>query len=67
MNGSYLGPEYTQEQIKIKLKLINANFEIYNYDELIDKVSEYLSKGKIIGWFQGRMSLDPELWVHDQF
>ena len=60
MNGSYLGPEYTQEQIKIKLKLISANFEIYNYDELIDKVSEYLSKGKIIGWFQGRMEFDLE-------
>ena len=59
MNGSYLGPEYTQEQIKIKLKLISANFEIYNYDELIDKVSEYLSKGKIIGWFQGRMEFGP--------
>ena len=59
MKGSYLGPEYTQEEIENELKSIGANFEIYKYDDLIDTTAELLSNKKAIGWFQGRMEFGP--------
>ena len=59
MQGSYLGPEYTQEEIEKKLKDLGANFEVLNEDNLITKTSEDLSKGNAIGWFQGRMEFGP--------
>ena len=59
MKGSYLGTEFDQKQIEKELLLAGANFEIFNYEDLIEKTSEYLSKEKAIGWFQGRMEFGP--------
>ena len=35
MKGSYLGAEFTQEEIEKELKLMGANFEKVNYEEVI--------------------------------
>ena len=59
MKGSYLGNEYSQDQIEKELKSIGANFETTNYENLIEKTSEYLSNEKAVGWFQGRMEFGP--------
>ena len=59
MKGSYLGCEFTQDQIENELKLLGAKFKKVNYIDLIKTTSEYLSKGKVIGWFQGRMEFGP--------
>ena len=59
MNGSYLGSDFTQEQIESELKSLGANFETFEYDQLIDQTSDYLSNEKAIGWFQGRMEFGP--------
>ena len=59
MKGSYLGTEYNQEEIERELKAAGANFETLNYEELIDKTSEFLLNEKAIGWFQGRMEFGP--------
>ncbi len=59
MAGSYLGSEFSQDQIEKELKLIGANYEVLNYENVIDKTSDYLSKEKAIGWFQGRMEFGP--------
>mgnify|MGYP001334386731 CR=1 FL=1 len=59
MNGSYLGTEFNQDEIEKELKTAGANFETYNYEELIDKTAEFLSNEKAIGWFQGRMEFGP--------
>ena len=59
MNGSYLGAEFSQEQIEYELKSIGANYEKFDYENLIDKTATYLSNEKIIGWFQGRMEFGP--------
>ena len=59
MRGSYLGPEFKQEEIEQKLKNAGASFETFKYEELIDKTAELLSKEKAIGWFQGRMEFGP--------
>tara|TARA_B100001057_G_scaffold494717_1_gene591893 strand:+ start:137 stop:1972 length:1836 start_codon:yes stop_codon:yes gene_type:complete len=59
MKGSYLGSEYSQDQIEKELKSVGANFETLNYEDLIDQTSENLLKEKAIGWFQGRMEFGP--------
>ena len=59
MNGSYLGPEFTQNQIEEDLKSIGAIYEIVDYEKLINQTSEHLSNEKAIGWFQGRMEFGP--------
>ena len=59
MKCSYLGPKFTQNQIEEELKSIGAIYESVNYEKLINQTSEYLSKEKAIGWFQGRMEFGP--------
>ena len=59
MKGSYLGNEYTQEEIEKDLNNLGAKFEVLEYEKLIDKTAEFLSKEKAIGWFQGRMEFGP--------
>ena len=59
MGGSYLGNEFSQEQIEKELLSIGAKFETYKYEELINNTSEFLSNEKAIGWFQGRMEFGP--------
>ena len=59
MQGSYLGPEYSQKEIEEKLNKMNANFEILDKENLITKTADDLSKGYAIGWFQGRMEFGP--------
>ena len=59
MHGSYLGPEFSQDQIEVHLREIGANFEVLDYENLIELTAELLSKEKAIGWFQGRMEFGP--------
>ena len=59
MNGSYLGSEFSQENIEKELKSIGANFETVDYQKLINQSAEFLAKEKAIGWFQGRMEFGP--------
>ena len=59
MKGSYLGPEFDQNEIETDLKSVGANFKTFKYDELIDKTAEFLSNEKVVGWFQGRMEFGP--------
>ncbi len=59
MNGSYLGPKFSQEVIENELNYIGAKFEIFDNTNLIEITSDLLLKEKAIGWFQGRMEFGP--------
>ena len=59
MKGSYLGSEFSQENIEKELKSIGAKYEIVDYEKLINQSVEYLTEEKAIGWFQGRMEFGP--------
>ena len=59
MQGSYLGPEYSQKVIEEQLDNVGAKYEILEDYELIDKTATELSKEKVVGWFQGRMEFGP--------
>jgi len=59
MKGSYLGPFYEGNKIEKTLKDINANFNKYEENKLIDIIAKEIAQGKTIGWFQGRMEFGP--------
>ena len=59
MQGSYLGPEYSQKEIEEQLDKAGAKYEIFKDEELLDKTATNLSNEKAIGWFQGRMEFGP--------
>ena len=59
MQGSYLGPEYSDEHIQNELISEGAKFEKLEYEELISQTASEISKGKAIGWFQGKMEFGP--------
>jgi carbamoyltransferase len=59
MQGSYLGPEYSQKEIEEYLDKVGAKYEIFKDEELLDKTATDLSKEEAIGWFQGRMEFGP--------
>ena len=60
MQGSYLGPEFSNFEIQQTVNKYKAEYEFYNdYDRLCDKTAELLDKGHVVGWFQGRMEWGP--------
>jgi len=59
MNSSYLGPEYSDEEIQKTLNEIGADYKKLQKNELLDLTVDYLDKGYAIGWFQGRMEFGP--------
>lgn len=59
MLQSYLGNEYSDDQIEASLKELGVPYQKLEQEELIDKVSDNLVNGKVIGWFQGRMEWGP--------
>ena len=59
MKGSYLGPEFSQDEIEEKLKSIGAKFFILQDEMFYEYIVNSLIKGNVIGWFQGRMEFGP--------
>jgi carbamoyltransferase len=59
MQGSYLGPEYSDQEIQNELDKIGAVYKIKDEEDLINQTADDLSSGEAIGWFQGRMEFGP--------
>jgi carbamoyltransferase len=59
MNGSYLGPQFTDDQVEDELKSAGANYKKLTLDQVIKDTAKALSEEKAVGWFQGRMEFGP--------
>ena len=59
MKGSYLGPQFSNQEIKDKLSNLGAKFHEFDDNNIINKTAEDLNAGKAVGWFQGRMEFGP--------
>lgn len=58
--GSLLGPKYTEEEIIETLKKFDAKYIKYDSEEEVCSViAKYISEGKSIGHFAGRMEFGP--------
>jgi len=60
MQGSYLGPEATGQEIEFMARSYKAPFKRFeSFDELSSEVAKLLCDGNVVGWHQGRMEWGP--------
>ena len=59
MQGSFLGPEFSDKEIYATLSKSGAKFHKLNEESLIDEVVKALIEEKAVGWMQGRMEFGP--------
>ena len=60
MQGSYLGPQYSDKEILRYLRKYEPHYEYFKeFDEILSLVSKKIAEGNVIGWFQDRMEFGP--------
>jgi len=59
MKGSYLGPRFEADDIRIQLDRANAVYAELEDSELMPLLARILANDKVVGWFQGRMEFGP--------
>src|SRR2546421_3013504 len=59
MNGAYLGPEFTNDEVEEFLLTSGARYRRVERTELAEDVAHLLADEKVVGWFQGRMEFGP--------
>jgi carbamoyltransferase len=59
MQGSYLGPSFSNEEIEQFLQRIGAPYQRLSDEVLLERVADELSAGTVVGWLQGRMEFGP--------
>jgi carbamoyltransferase len=60
MQGSYLGPEFSDIDIELALRKYSASAVHYeSFEELAVKAAELIKEGNVVGWMQGRMEFGP--------
>jgi carbamoyltransferase len=64
MQGSFLGPAFSDEEIETVLKGHHAVYTKMDRGALLDEVVQLLGREKIVGWFQGRMEFGPRALGH---
>lgn len=59
MAGSYLGPEYTDDEIEKRLVAAGAKLTRLTREQTIEQTAQALADEKAVGWMQGRMEFGP--------
>jgi len=59
MRGSFWGPEFTNEDIRLYLEQNEIPGEELSSEELPERIADLIAAEKTIGWFQGRMEFGP--------
>jgi carbamoyltransferase len=60
MKGSYLGKQFSNDEVEDYLKSIGAKYKkVADQSELLDLLSDSIKDEKVLGWHQGRMEFGP--------
>jgi len=59
MDHAYLGPEYSETEIRSTLERHGASYQRLAQEELTREVAGLIEGQKVVGWFQGRMEFGP--------
>ncbi|MCC6765489.1 MAG: carbamoyltransferase [Deltaproteobacteria bacterium] len=59
MQGAYLGPAFTDDEIATFLRAAGAVYETLPTDAMLARTAEALAREKVVGWLQGRMEFGP--------
>ena len=55
----YIVPSYSNNDIKLFLDSNNISYQSFEEQLLLEKTAHMISKGNIVGWYQGRMEWGP--------
>ena len=58
LNQEFLGPQFTSNEV-IQSIDDGINYHVMKEEELVVQTAKYLHRGKVVGWFQGRMEFGP--------
>ena len=64
MQGAFLGPEFSDDEIEAVLKQHGAVYQRLTEPELLTRVTDLLANEKVVGWVQGRMEFGPRALGH---
>ena len=59
MAGSYLGPEYSDDEVAQRLTAAGGKFTRLTREQTIEQTAQALADEKAVGWMQGRMEFGP--------
>ncbi len=59
MKGSYLGPEFSDDEIGLFAQKNGYKATKMSYNQMISETAEALAAQEVVGWFQGRMEFGP--------
>lgn len=60
MKGAFLGAEFSEKEIYKAISKYRASYKYFtDFDELCDQAASLINKGKVAGWFQGKMEFGP--------
>lgn len=60
MSGAMLGPEFDTDAVEAFLKKqTRYSVQPLPEEEMLSLTADYLARGKVVGWFQGRMEFGP--------
>ena len=59
MQNAYLGPEYSNEEIKRFFDEKEIVHEEFGREEILKRTAEIIADKRVVGWFQGRMEWGP--------
>ena len=59
MQGTYLGPSFSNQTITSYLNSIQAPYRTLEDHALFPELAQLLDEGKVVGWFNGRMDFGP--------
>ena len=58
-NNIYVGPSYSNDEIKLFLDKNNIPHEFLETSPLLKKTAKLISEGNVVGWYQGKMEWGP--------
>jgi carbamoyltransferase len=64
MQGTYLGPGYSEKRIRDVLDDTDGTVERVGHEALPERTARLLDEGNVVGWFQGRMEFGPRALGH---
>jgi carbamoyltransferase len=59
MAGSYLGPQFDNEEVTRRLNALGARFSQVEDSVLLPQLAKLLADRQVLGWMQGRMEFGP--------
>jgi len=58
-NNIYIGPTFSNKEIKSFLESKNIPYSYYENKELLQKTAKLISEQNVVGWYQGKMEWGP--------